>query len=88
MPNEIYPISHFGYSKDVGFGSIYHHLKNVSEEPEEPIVVTPPIVVVPGKPEEPDVPEEPEEPKKKEVKGLPLKLRNMREGKTQPLINK
>lgn len=56
MPNEIYPISHFGYSKDVGFGSIYHHLKNVSEEPEEPeepIVINPPIVVVPVKPEEP-----------------------------------
>ena len=36
MPNEIYPISNFGYSKDDGFGSIYHHYKNVSEEPEEP----------------------------------------------------
>jgi len=59
MPNEIYPISHFGYSKDVGFGSIYHHLKNVSEEPEEPeepIVINPPVVVVPVEPEEPTIP--------------------------------
>ena len=59
MPNEIYPVSHFGVSTENGFGSIYHSYTN---EPEEPIVVTPPIVVVPGKPEEP---EEPEEPKKK-----------------------
>ena len=59
MPNEIYPISHFGVSTENGFGSIYHSYTN---EPEEPIVIVPPIVVVPGKPEEP---EEPEEPKKK-----------------------
>ena len=68
MPNEIYPISHFGYSKDDGFGSIYHHYKNVSEEPEEPeepIVVVPPIVVKPPVVVEPEEPEEPEEPKKK-----------------------
>jgi hypothetical protein len=62
MPNEIYPISHFGISKEVGFGSIYHSYTNVSEQPEEPIVIVPPIVVVPIKPEQP---EEPEEPKKK-----------------------
>ena len=36
MPNEIYPISHFGISKEVGFGSIYHSYTNVSEQPEEP----------------------------------------------------
>ena len=65
MPNEIYPISHFGYSKDVGFGSIYHHLKNVSEEPEEPIVVTPPIVINPPVVVVPVEPEEPTIPKKK-----------------------
>ena len=62
MPNEIYPISHFGISKENGFGSIYHSYTNVSEEPEEPIVVTPPIVI---KPPVVVVPEEPEEPKKK-----------------------
>ena len=24
MPNEIYPVSHFGVSTENGFGSIYH----------------------------------------------------------------
>ena len=65
MPNEIYPVSHFGVSNEVGFGSIYHHYSNTivePEEPEEPIIIKPPngpIVVVP------EEPEEPEEPKKK-----------------------
>ena len=59
MPNEIYPISHFGVSTEVGFGSIYHHYLNTIITPEEPIVINPPIVVVPIEPEEP------EEPKKK-----------------------
>ena len=36
MPNEIYPISHFGISNEVGFGSIYHHYSNTIVEPEEP----------------------------------------------------
>ena len=65
MPNEIYPVSHFGISKENGFGSIYHSYTNVSEEPEEPIVINPPIVVVPVKPEEPEQPEEPTKPTKK-----------------------
>ena len=56
MPNEIYPVSHFGISKENGFGSIYHSYTNEPEEPEEPIVIVPPIVVVPGKPEEPKEP--------------------------------
>jgi len=62
MPNEIYPISHFGVSTENGFGSIYHSYTN---EPEEPIVVVPPIVVKPPVVVEPEEPEEPEEPKKK-----------------------
>ena len=65
MPNEIYPISHFGISKENGFGSIYHSYTN---EPEEPIVVTPPIVINPPVvvvPVEPEEPEEPTRPKKK-----------------------
>ena len=36
MPNEIYPVSHFGISKENGFGSIYHSYTNEPEEPEEP----------------------------------------------------
>ena len=62
MPNEIYPVSHFGVSTENGFGSIYHSYTN---EPEEPIVVVPPIVVKPPVVVEPEEPEEPEEPKKK-----------------------
>ena len=65
MPNEIYPISHFGVSNEIGFGSIYHHYNNTIVEPEEPIVVVPPIVVKPPVVVKPEEPEEPEEPKKK-----------------------
>ena len=65
MANEIYPISHFGFSKDAGFGSVYHYYTNTIVEPEEPIVVVPPIVVKPPVVVEPEEPEEPEEPKKK-----------------------
>ena len=65
MANEIYPISHFGFSKDAGFGSVYHYYTNTIVEPEEPIVVVPPIVVKPPVVVVPGKPGEPEEPKKK-----------------------